>query len=86
MEKTYEYLLNKYGTTLSFQEAQDEIGVYWQTIREMCLRGDIKTARAGRRWILTTKALANFLDRREQQEIKDNEPIQFTGRGNRKVV
>lgn len=59
---TYEYLLNKYGTTLTFQQASKEIGVYWQTIREMCLRGDIRAARAGRRWVLTTKALAEYLD------------------------
>jgi hypothetical protein len=35
---TYEYLLKKYGTTLTFQEASEEIGLYWQTIREMCAR------------------------------------------------
>lgn len=59
---THEYLLQKYGTTLLFQQASEEIGIHWQTIREMCLRGEIKTARAGHKWILTTKALAVYLD------------------------
>jgi hypothetical protein len=59
---THEYLLQKYGTTLSFQQASGEIGLHWQTIRGMCLRGEIKTARAGHKWILTTKALASYLD------------------------
>ena len=59
---TYEYLLQKYGTTLTFQQASEETGLFWQTIREMCLKGDIKTPRAGRKWVLTTKALAEYLD------------------------
>jgi hypothetical protein len=59
---THEYLLQKYGTTLSFQQASEETGIFWQTIREMCLRGEIKTPRAGRHWVLTTKALAEYLD------------------------
>ena len=59
---THDYLLQKYGVTLTFQQASDETGLFWQTIREMCLRGEIVTPRAGRRWILTTKALAAYLD------------------------
>ena len=67
---THEYLLQKYGTTLTFEQASQETGIYWQTLREMCLRGDIKTPRAGRKWVLTTKALAEFLDRENQQSDK----------------
>ena len=59
---THEYLLKKYGTTLTFEQASEEIGLHWQTIREMCLRGDIITVKAGRKWVLTTKALAEYLD------------------------
>lgn len=65
---THEYLLQKYGTTLTFQQASEEIGIFWQTIREMCLRGEIKTLKRGRKWILTTKALAKYLDNDEQEK------------------
>jgi len=65
---THEYLLQKYGTTISFKDASKEIGLNWQTIRQMCLRGDIKTVKAGRKWILTTKALAEYLDNERQRE------------------
>ena len=65
---THEYLLQKYGVTLTFQEASEETGIYWQTIREMCLRGEIKTAKAGRKWVLTTKALAEYLDNAIKRE------------------
>lgn len=72
---THEYLLHKYGATMTFRQAQEETGIFWQTIREMCLRGDIKTPRAGRRWILTTKAIAEYLDngpaKREPQEAPE---------------
>jgi hypothetical protein len=67
---THEYLLQKYGTTLSFEEASKETGIFWQTIREMCLRGDILTARAGKKWILTTKAIAEYLDRGSTQKTE----------------
>lgn len=81
---THEYLMNKYGTTLTFQQAAEETGIYWQTLREMCLRGDIKTPRAGRKWVLTTKALADYLDGETQKEV---EVITLrTGRGHRKIV
>ena len=59
---TYDYLLGKYGTTLSFQQAKEELGLHEQTIRMMCQRGDIRTARAGRRWVLTTKAISDYID------------------------
>ncbi len=49
-------------------DASKEIGLNWQTIRQMCLRGDIKTVKAGRKWILTTKALAEYLDNERQKE------------------
>jgi len=66
---TYEYLLNKYGTTLTFQQAAEELGLYWQTVREMCARGDIPARKAGRKWVLTTKALAIFIDEGPQTKI-----------------
>jgi hypothetical protein len=81
---THEYLLQKYGTTLTFQQASEETGIFWQTIREKCKRGEIKTIKNGRLWVLTTKALADYLDGRTKKE----EPvvISFTGRGHRKIV
>lgn len=59
---TYEFLLGKYGTTLTFKDAGEELGLHEQTVRMMCLRGDIKAARAGRKWVLTTKAIADYID------------------------
>ena len=79
---THEYLLQKYGTTLTFEDASKEIGVYWQTIREMCLRGDIKAVRAGRKWVLTTKALAEYLDNSKQE----NEVIPIRSRSSHKKI
>jgi excisionase family DNA binding protein len=67
---THEYLLKKYGATLTFQQASTEIGLYWQTIREMCQRGDIKAIKAGRKWILTAKALAEYLDNEKAKETQ----------------
>ncbi|NLE26505.1 MAG: helix-turn-helix domain-containing protein [Clostridiaceae bacterium] len=81
---THEYLLNKYGTTLTFQQASEETGIYWQTLREMCLRGDIKAPRAGKKWVLTTKAIAEYLDGETQKE-KEVIPLR-PGRGHRKIV
>ncbi len=80
---THEYLLQKYGTTLTFQQASEEIGIYWQTIRNMCLRGDIKAVRAGYRWVLTTKALAEYLDNGTEKETVN--PIR-TRSGYTKIV
>lgn len=82
---TYEYLLNKYGVTLTFQQASSETGIFWQTIREMCLRGEIKTVKAGRKWVLTTKALADYLDGSFK---KKEEPVTIarTGLGHKKIV
>lgn len=59
---THDFLLQKYGTTLSFEQAASELRLHPQTIRMMCQRGDIKTSRAGKKWVLTTKAIADFLD------------------------
>ena len=81
---THEYLLHKYGTTLTFQQASEEIGIYWQTIREMCLRGDIKAVKAGRKWILTTKALAEYLDGKKGEETVIS--LGFTKKGHKKIV
>lgn len=69
---TYDYLLEKYGITLSFQQAKEELGLHEQTIQMMCRRGDIKAQRAGRRWVLTTKAIANYIDCIEEVT---NEPL-----------
>lgn len=69
MSTTYEYLLQKYGTTLTFEQAAKELGLYWQTIREMCARGDIPAIKAGRKWVLTTKALATYIDEGSQAPI-----------------
>lgn len=83
---THEYLLQKYGTTLTFQQASEEIGVYWQTIREMCLRGEIKTPRAGYKWVLTTKALAEYLDNKMQPEEPAEKVVVLTKKGHKKIV
>ncbi len=80
---THEYLQNKYGLTLTFQQAAEEINVYWETIRIMCARGKIKTPRAGYKWILTTKALAEYLD---GVKIDKNETIEYTKKGHKKIV
>ena len=79
---THEYLLQKYGTTLTFQQASQEIGLHWQTIREMCLRGEIKTIRAGRKWVQTTKALAEYLDGVK----KEKETVSPLNRGTRRKI
>ena len=78
---TYDYLLEKYGTTLTFQEASRELGLYWQTIRVMCARGDIQAIKAGRKWILTTKALAEYLDngKKEGGANRDCIAVHYSG-------
>lgn len=80
---THEYLLNKFGSTMTFEQASKEIGLHKQTIREMCLRGQIKTIRAGRKWVLTSKALAEYLDHETRKETVV--PIK-TGLGHKKIV
>ncbi len=77
---THEYLLQKYGTTLTWEQASSETGIYWQTIREMCLRGEIKTLKVGQglkksRRILTTKALADYLDASKEDKPKQDKLI-----------
>jgi excisionase family DNA binding protein len=59
---TYEYLLKKYGLTITFKEAAAELGVYWENIRKLCKRGDIAAQKVGKSWLLTTKALADYID------------------------
>ncbi|MGI6123562.1 MAG: helix-turn-helix domain-containing protein [Acetivibrionales bacterium] len=66
---TYEYLLQKYGIALTFEQAGKELGLYWQTIRVMCARGDIPAIKAGRKWVLTTKALATYIDEGPQTKV-----------------
>ena len=80
MSTTYEHLLQKYGTTLTFEQASKEIGLHWQTIRVMCARGDIPAIKAGRKWVLTTKALATYIDEGSQA------PVLTPRRGVRKIV
>lgn len=85
---THEHLLNKYGVTLTFQQASEETGIFWQTIREMCKRGVIKTPKNGSRYVLTTKALAQYLDQEEEAERTKETvmPTPLTGKGYRKIV
>lgn len=59
---TYAYLLNKYGLKISWEEAAEELGVYWENLRKLCKNGDIIAQKVGRKWVLTTKALADFID------------------------
>ncbi len=59
---TYAYLLKKYGLVISWEEAGEELGVYWENIRRMCAQGEIPIGKIGRSWLLTTKALADFID------------------------
>jgi excisionase family DNA binding protein len=61
---TYDYLINKYGLTLTWEQAAEELGLHWETVRKMCQRGEIPAKRAGRVWVLTTKALAEYIDQR----------------------
>ncbi len=59
---TYVYLLEKYGLSISWEDAAKELGVYWENIRCMCQRGEIRAEKVGRSWLLTTKALADYID------------------------
>lgn len=59
---TYQYLLEKYGLTLTFQEAAQELDVYWENLRRMCKTGEIRAEKVGRKWVLTTRALAEYID------------------------
>jgi len=65
---TYNYLLHKYGLTISWKDAAKELGLYWETVRKMCQRGEIPARKAGRVWVLTTKALAEYIDREPVQQ------------------
>ncbi len=60
--QTYQYLLDKYGLTISFRQAAEELGVYWENLRRLCKTGDIRADKVGRAWMLTTKALADYID------------------------
>lgn len=81
---THEYLLKKYGPTLSFQQAAEETGLYWETIRQLCARGVIRTARAGRKWVLTAKALSEYLDKGES--VSEPEPVRQIKTKHRRIV
>lgn len=59
---TYSYLLNKYGLTLTWKQAAAELGVYWENVRRLCQRGEIRAQKVGRAWVLTTRALADYVD------------------------
>lgn len=82
---TYEYLLQKYGTTLTWQQAAAETGMFWQTIQMKCRTGEIKTPKNGYRWILTVKALAEFLDNTSSKQ-PDPMPVQLARNGHPKIV
>ena len=60
--QTYSYLLDKHGLKISFQDAAKELGVYWENLRKLCKRGDIDARKVGKKWLLTTKALADYID------------------------
>ena len=66
---TYQYLLGKYGLTLTFQEAAQELDVYWENLRRMCKTGEIRANKVGRKWLLTTKALADYIDQGPAEQI-----------------
>lgn len=85
--QTYDYLLSKYGISISWQDAAKETGIYWETIQKLCRQGDIAAQKIGRTWMLTTKALANFIDygpitKRTQTEV----PATKKERGHYKYV
>lgn len=84
---TYQYLLNKYGVALTFEQAAKELNLHWQTVRQMCLRGEIKAVRSGRKWILTTKALSDYIEGNSESS-KPSEIVQMptTGKGFKKIV
>ena len=57
----------------------------------MCQRGDIKATRrviSGGKWILSTKAIAEYLDNASQDAERKAEIISFpkTGKGYKKIV
>jgi predicted RNA-binding protein with PUA-like domain len=60
---TYDYLIKKYGLTLSWKQASEELDIYWEKVRNLCAQGVIKTPKAGRKWVLTTKSIAEYIDR-----------------------
>ena len=45
---TYQYLLDKHGLTISFQDAARELDVYWERLRERCRSGEIRAEKVGR--------------------------------------
>lgn len=62
---TYGYLLQKYGVRMTWKQAETELGISWQTVRNMCARGEIKAIQMGAKWskwVLPTKAIADYLD------------------------
>lgn len=83
---TYAYLLSKYGLTISWQDASAELGVYWENIRKMCQRGDIKAEKVGKSWVLTTKALADFIDHGSLSRQHLAQAPKQAKRNNRKYV
>lgn len=72
---TYSYLLEKYGLSLTWEQAAEELGVYWENIRRMCRSGEIRAEKVGRKWMLTTKALADYIDRDRQIPDRKVVPI-----------
>lgn len=62
MGLTHKYLLDKYGLTITFKDAAQELDVYWENLRTKCRTGEIRANKVGRKWMLTTKALADYID------------------------
>lgn len=79
---TYAYLLDKYGLRITWEDAAAELGIYWENLRKMCKSGDIAAQKVGRKWVLTTKALADFIDGKPEPVV---EP-QKNKRGHHKYV
>lgn len=67
---TYQYLLDRYGLTVSFQQAGKELGVYWENLRKKCQSGEIRANKVGRKWLLTTRALADYIDHGPAQQVQ----------------
>lgn len=81
---TYTYLINKYGLTMTFEQAAELLGIYKDTVRVLCKQGKINTQRAGYKWILTTRAIADFID--NGSAPREEQPIQFAGKPRYKKI
>lgn len=85
-DPTYTYLLEKYGLTISFQDAAKELGTYWENLRKLCKRGDITAEKVGKSWMLTTRALADFVDNGSLSKQRAAPPAKRVKRNHRRYV